>query len=242
MERKNSLIAAQALIILCTLALPFISIYCQEKLIRTNKTAAEQRPMRRKAPVRRRPTARKTFAQTNPTPMEIEPAAAQPVEKIAPKAPIVAEDTEKTEATPTADTKQAQATTPTPNTWANLYRNVAAFVLVNVYENVSKTGIGTFTKTVVDLFTKRRKSLAVKKELEEMLAAQPKGFLDNLSKKDLSTLASNMNKLEKETSLSHILSTGAYIGILNTIVPTIGGFMELAIRMALQTLMPRENS
>lgn len=237
MERKNSLIAAQAFIMLCAFALPFISLYCQEKPIRAvsaSKTAARQRPMSpKRAAVRRRPMARRTPITT---------AVAEPVENITQEAPVAAEDTEEVEANPTASTKQAQTATPAPNTWANLYRNVASLVLANVYQNVSKSGIGAFTAILTKLFSKRRDSLAQKKEFEEMLASQPKGFLKNLPEKDLSVLESTMKKFEKETSLSHILSTGVYIGILNTVIPTIGGFIGLAIGMALQALMPRENS
>lgn len=272
MEKNNNLIAAQAFIMLCAFALPFISLYCQEAPRQIRRVSRAQRP-KSTTP---RSFRRKRSVSTSPALTTTEPETQEAVEPTQ-ETPTV-EDKEATDSatpeipTPGPDAQQVQAATADSSTWGGWYTALAPLVLASIYK-ASTTGIKQLTDAVVKLFIARRDVLAKREELEKEKEAlnllayistnEGQQALKTLSeqeqeaysrwqttspkdisswKKELLGKESKLTKVEKQTSIPAIVGTGAYIGLINTAVLVMGTLMGSVIGNALQMLMPVEKS
>lgn len=230
MENKKHLIAAQAFILMCALALPFISLYCQEKSPTTNRHTT--RAVRTKQTRDPRVLTRKRPAAAQPTAQIEEPAQQAPT--------AIEQETDDTDITePLTTTQQVQAAMY-PNTW-NWYSTFAPLLLASLYKG-SETGISSFTSTLIKMFVTRRKAMQAKEELLQDLALKPENYLTMIPPKDALEIVDTLQELDKKTSVTAIMATGAYVGMLNTAIPMLGILMGSAVKIALQMLMPADNS
>lgn len=252
MKNNNKLIALQVFIFACIIALPFISIYCQERP--TRQLRRIKRLPRKKSPVAP-PIAQPEIKNIDESTQEM------------PKEP--------TESTPQIEEQpQPEALRP-PTTWS-WYNTIVPFLLVSAYKG-TETGIGALTTNIISSFINRRNILAQREDLEkakQKLNALEADFLTNygkylteegksefqyLSEKEQqpiknkiasinllnSTIEKKESKLipqEKQTTIPAIMATSAYIGILNTTALIMGTLMGSVFKIALQMLMPAQPS
>jgi len=263
MKKNNNLIAAQALLMLCTFALPFISLYCQDAPRQIRRVSRSQGP-RTTTP---RSISRKRPVRTSAAPTTAEPEIEDAVEP-AVQTPTTESTEENTE--PTSHTQQTQAAAQPANTSTSWYNTLVPIFLATLYKG-STTGIKELTDAVVKLFIARREVLTKREELEkekeqlnllaylstdegrQKLKTLPQEEQEvykewqTISSKDISKITtalsskeSKLAKIEKQTSIPAIVGTGAYIGLINTAVLVMGTLMGSAIGSALQMLMPAD--
>jgi hypothetical protein len=231
--KNNNLIVAQAFMLLCAFALPFISLYCQDKPRKLTRIP--------KYKYRQMATQKKKFITTDPIPapeLATENTDAPPTQKVPTTASQETEDASTQENTTISsdETKQAQINPQAQRPQISWYNKFAPLLLAALYKG-SETGINAFVNSIVKLFTKRRDTLIeLEKQKEKYIATIP----EENKKEEIQQIDTQLKEFKK-TSLSSIAATGIYTGMLNTAVPMMGILMGSTIKIALQMLMPVEN-
>jgi hypothetical protein len=222
MKNNNKIIALQACILLCTFALPFISLYCQEKPRQLKK-----------APLRRRRLSEIKKSQATPTTQPEVKKTDEPTQE-------TPETTEIEAITQTEEPQQTQ-TALIPRTSTSWHNKFTPLLLAMIYQG-SETGIAAFTKAMIKLFTTRKTTLEAlekeKKAQEKLISQEP--IKDQLFLKQ--KLEKEVQQIQQSVSLPTILQASLYMGMLNTAVPIMGLLMGSAVKVALQMLMPAQPS
>ena len=238
MKRKN--IAALYMLISSIAITTLSDIYSSARV--GSQPAKRRRGYLRVAPKNSTPEAPQKQVIQGPTE---EPK--EQIQEVAIPEPKQEETVEKAE-----DIKQMQQSlgkTQTPSIWTMAYLSIAPVILASL-NKAFDTGIGAATKSTIKQLWERKQLLDQKPELlkqqslltKEIESIKQSTEIGPQEKSDLLKFfgaeKKKLSKLEKETSFTHIFSTAIYMGMLNTIIPTIGTLLGFGATLVLQSLMP----
>ena len=244
-KKNNHILTLQTIIIVCTVALPSLSVGSQNAPRPTRYT-----PRSRLSDAAQK-KARLASIPTQPQEEEM----AETTDKDLPAeqdAQDIEEDTESDEPVKTIQkaTKQAQSATAAPSTWTIIY-NWLPQIFVQSFTAGSNEGIGSFSKMLIKQFVQRHTFTTMKNteldKLEKFIKNRPEEEKLDIQEEDKLMFVKqqfeakklNFDELEQQTSPSVIFGTAASIALINTAGAMMGALMKIGLGIAVQLIAPQ---